>query len=210
MIGNTALHTPEGIQELNGHVVETVTNMLGDLSWILLSSDNDPDMPSTTSTIGANRFDQPDILFGFAMSKEAVTPVENMVNDLYAWFEESNSIFHGKIDMKAFWEFRKARHGEEWKGSDEPGLADSIHLEIVDEERFLCGIGWHHRAYYAVNGIAPLTFLQLYIADTLGRFPWEKGYNSIQQYTHEIKPWGKAEKNMDKRPDYEPRMKYLH
>ena len=210
MIGNSAMHTPEGIQDLNGQIVGIITERLGDQSWMLLAADADPDLPRTTATIGANRFDQPDILFGFAMSNEAVPPVEKLVNDLYSWFEQDSAIYTGKIDMHAFWEFRKAKHGTDWTGSDTPSLADNLHLELIDEERFLSGIGWHHRAYYATNGIDPLCFVQLFIADTVGRFPWEKGYSSIQQYVHETKPWGKADKITDKRPDFEPRLKYLH
>lgn len=210
MIGNTAMHTPEGIQDLNGQVLQIVTERLGDQSWMLVASDDDPDMPRTTSTLGANRFDQPDILLGFTLTSEAAQSVEKLISDLYDWFDQDSAIYTGKIDMHAFWSFRKAKHGAEWTGSDTPSLSDNIHLELVDEERFLTGIGWHHRAYYAANEIDNLCFLQLFIADTMGRFPGEKGYSSIQQYVHETKPWGQAEKVTDKRPDHINRLKYLH
>lgn len=210
MIGSTAMHTPEGIQDLNGQVLQILTDRLGDKSWTLVASDDDPDMPRTTSTLGANRFDQPDILLGFTLTNEGAELLEPLINDLYAWFEQNNAIDIGKLDMHAFWDFRKAKHGSEWTGSDTPNLSDNIYLELVDEDRFLTGIGWHHRAYYAANEIDNLCFLQMFIADTLGRFPGEKGYSSIQQYRHEVKPWGEAEKITDKRPDFDNRLKYLH
>lgn len=188
-----AVQSPADIDEIKEQVVHQIHESLGDSSWEFILSDRDPELPLTLSTVGMNRFDLPDLVYGVFFQDNSIWKARELTQDLFEYFEANGKIQEGPVDMQDFAEWRVMRHGANSLPDGYPQPKDALCLMQIDKDRFFYGKGYPHRFYYTEEERADAAFLQVYLADAVGKFPWEQGYNYIKQYMFDPRPFGETQ-----------------
>lgn len=211
MLKHKSMHSPEGIEELKLRVVEVLRERIGDKHWDLCTSDTIEGHPDVTSTIGNGLHFGCNLIVGQDIDNNHTGYLKELFTDVFSWLDSGKGIGgDGIISPEAMRQHRIDTRGAEAAEAYMPVYMQRVALIGVDRERFVNGLGWHHKAYYTQDELETITYIQVMLSCDQGYFPWEAEYTGDSCVGLATAPFGAPRKVKALTDVDRARLRYVH